>query len=1452
MNRLWEEIIDNIDEKYIDETVDIHAKNAPKEVTLTEIKVEAPPPEKKVIRIFKTVAKIAAVFTVIIGAGSLLKLNNISISDLWANRPSEITESTDTTTPDIINVPDEITENTDITTPDIIDIPDEVYNLNKLSKDYFDNYNLTENPPVIHLDNNERCYFSLGDGTLLIYNTSLRGLESSNDILGTIKEKYGLSYKENTMELMWFKTSNSSTTPDRIVASFENEAGECDIYGISFKDFSFPTIEKLNDLYAYKGIYFEYEAENLGYNTRLDKNDYPYCVGKAWTRETGYPSYLEARTGSVYSLRLVKLAGGKASGFYIFGANAEITREDLAVQEPSEDFIRNWTKDAYPPRIVSLYENICFFRLGGVLFMYDLENKEMLRQMDIDYSLNTPEIQYYDFTTEFSEYTDENGGYIMIAEVDAPDLHDYYLINTEDMILEYIPDMSVYDGYEKNRGLSEIDGTVDGIMAEYIPSGDEITEGYAFLTLDPSNEMDITKLAIYSGNKLASFTNVCYPFENMAPVIQREDPGIIKAPPDDFLTDWNINENPPSVISRTSHSCYFRLGNMVYVYNIANHEKQHEWDIISTLNDSYNNEYNYISSVSEYRLPSGNEYHMIVRVITDNGSKAEYYRINTTDYGFDGYLEFVPDMKIYDSWIENAGQVNADPNKYPDCIDGTVAEYHPDQSSTKDSYAYLSIDNATKDSIQGFCINSGKIGGENHKFYPFENVEVVNKLPEGVYKTVIPEREFYENWNVTEAAPEIITRQGLSCYFRLGNMIFCYDMNYGQVDHAIDAMATLEQAGDIYSDEITVDEYSNETDREIIIGVKRKDNGAFDYYRIIGGEYPGEYFLEYIPDMNVYDGYEKNKGLIENKNALNGFIAQNIRDSEQYAYLTLYGDEIYNLCINTEKMPDTGKFYPFCDFKPIEPTDDEAYEAVTTVNHSINGLGNMSGIMYHDYVKNPPKVVFASGTSCQFVMGGVLFTSEYSGVDLLSSKGYDIVGTLREHYDLEYEDNFDVFYYNSEDWKVWGSKSITLVQLYRKSSGIADTYRIQNGNLSYFDDFASLENYYRYDIVENKRFDDSLGDTAVLNRQSDSYVYLRDSGLDYVNGIKRIEIVWRSGDDIRHKGLLFASYKTEEEPVAEEEDDANPSSLPSDNGPAFILDGVEYHYNIDEFLFSADFEGNIFGKKLDNSDYFLLKDGTLSETIDNINQLEEVFPEEISHNHKDARFFRYGSENGVIVVTPRNNIKIPVKVNGVTEWVDGYQYNGSHHFESNPISDYFSDDYKSILINDRDNLFNIDFLNVQQENRFNHAFVMLSGLYLNQNLPKENKLSNGYYLTEMRFYDCRDYFQTMFGYLTDNPTEDIYRLYNFLNINHCIAWKPYTVNPKYTSYTDIRFELTESTNTSVEFKAVVSFGEKTEEFTYKLYCSNNCWYIESFERWDGTVLTTYTDENGNTRLKVST
>ncbi len=1053
MNRLWEEIIDKIDERYIDEAVDIHTKNAPKEVTLTEIKVEAPPPEKKGIRIFKTIAKIAAVFAVIIGAGTVLKLNNISVSDLWANRPSEITTSTDDAQTEFTIVPVETSDNiqTEIATT-----------------------------PVVTTDSTE----------------------------------------------------------------------------------------------------------------------------------------------------------------------AEITRENLVIEEPSEDFIRNWTKDAYPPRIVSLYENICFFRLGGVLFMYDLENKEMLRQMDIGYSLNTPEIQYYDFTTEFSEYTDENGGYIMIAEVDAPDLHDYYLINTEDMILEYIPDMSVYDGYEKNRGLSEIDGTVDGIMAEHIPSGDEITEGYAFLTLDPSNEMDITKLAIYFGNKLTSFTNVCY---------------------------------------------------------------------------------------------------------------------------------------------------------------------------------------------------------------PFENAEVVNKPPDGVYKTVIPEREFYENRSVTEAAPEIISRQGLSCYFRLENMLFCYDMNYEQVDHAIDIMATLEQGGDIYSDEITVDEYSNETDRELIIGVKRKDNGASDYYCIKGGEYHGEYFLQYIPDMNVYDGYEKNKGLIESKNALNGFIAQDIRNSSRYAYLTLEGDGIYNLCINTEKTPalDTGKFYPFYEFKPIEPIDDKAYEAVTTVNHSINGLGNMSGIMYHDYVKNPPKVVFASSTSCQFVMGGVLFTSEYSGVNLLSSKGYDIVGTLREHYNLEYEDNFDVFYYNSEDWKVWGSKSITLVQLYRKGSGIADTYRMQNGSLSYFDDFASLENYYRYDIVENKRFDDSLGDTAILNRQSDSYVYLRDSGLDYVNGIKRIEIVWRSGDDIRHKGLLFASYKTEEEPVAEEEDDANPSGLPSDNGPAFILDGIEYHYNIDEFLFSADFEGNIFGKKLDNSDYFLLKDGTLSETIDNINQLEEVFPEKMSRNYKAARFFRYGSENGVIVVTPRNNIKIPVKVNGVTEWVDGYQYNGSHHFGSNPISDYFDDDYEGILTG-RDNLFNIDFLNVQQENRFNHAFGMLSGLYLNQNLPKEKKLSNGYYLTEMRFYDCENYFQTMFGYLTDNPTDDIYKLCNFLNINHCIAWKPYTVNPKYTSYTDIRFELIESTNTSVEFKAVVSFGEKTEEFTYKLYCSNNCWYIESFERWDGTVLTTYTDENGDTRLKVST
>lgn len=108
----WEEALEKIDEKYIDETIEDVISHSEEAQIISEKKLN------RGIGIAKAGIGIAASVAVIIGAGAVMKANDITIQELWEGRPSETTTGT---MPYITDVPSvtSVTDNT--TTPPVSD-----------------------------------------------------------------------------------------------------------------------------------------------------------------------------------------------------------------------------------------------------------------------------------------------------------------------------------------------------------------------------------------------------------------------------------------------------------------------------------------------------------------------------------------------------------------------------------------------------------------------------------------------------------------------------------------------------------------------------------------------------------------------------------------------------------------------------------------------------------------------------------------------------------------------------------------------------------------------------------------------------------------------------------------------------------------------------------------------------------------------------------------------------------------------------------------------------------------------------------------------------------------------------------------------------------------------------------------------------------------------------------
>ncbi len=231
MNEYWEKITEGFDEKYIDEAVDLHIKKTGQETVLVPLSAEVPPPRKKSSIFIGTILKISAVLAVVVGIGAVLKINGISVSELWASRPSQtmssastlITEASEdyiynTSVSEKTTVPvvtaSEITDDIPVTVitteiPEATDsevttieadaelpvsgtteiVKDEKIMLKAPDSGYLAEYDLEENPPHILFARDTYFLFLMEGGKVCNYDANYDQLSGLYDIYGALSEK---------------------------------------------------------------------------------------------------------------------------------------------------------------------------------------------------------------------------------------------------------------------------------------------------------------------------------------------------------------------------------------------------------------------------------------------------------------------------------------------------------------------------------------------------------------------------------------------------------------------------------------------------------------------------------------------------------------------------------------------------------------------------------------------------------------------------------------------------------------------------------------------------------------------------------------------------------------------------------------------------------------------------------------------------------------------------------------------------------------------------------------------------------------------------------------------------------------------------------------------------------------------------------------------------------------
>ncbi len=500
----------------------------------------------------------------------------------------------------------------------------------------------------------------------------------------------------------------------------------------------------------------------------------------------------------------------------------------------------------------------------------------------------------------------------------------------------------------------------------------------------------------------------------------------------------------------------------------------------------------------------------------------------------------------------------------------------------------------------------------------------------------------------------------------------------------------------------------------------------------------------------------------------------------------------------------------------------------------------------YDMENNPPQLLFARDTFCIFSLaGGKLYIYDTNMAQ--PEADFDITGTL-ESYGFSYDENS-----MTVDIYVGGNGFVLpVISLRRTDVNAVDRYYINNAR-----DMVSHLRPLTDDVLEGKTLYDGLTSVNeeyfpncignVIARYDDiGYTYLKVGDDEKRHGIYRTEVIWCD-----HQGFIYSDYpfddpnyeyeaeteaviSVEDEDVVipvEDEDDMNPGTKVE---PLFNYNGKDYSiaYNYDIF-FKMDDDWNIIGGKIDDSDYYLTKDGELVEYLTNINQLKEIHPTLYEELPFEAKFYEYGA---CIIEAP----KFREVVLSVDVAEDGTLVrNMAWYCDFHALTCTYGDTRERYDIDTETGWmesFNIDFLTDYQNKSFANAFSLMSGFNLNQDLPAdESRMVNGYYLTDIPYNDYFFYFRNNFA--NETVAKEMANVFNIININGHIAWKPYEINDAYTEWEKLDFELIEKTESLIRFKAIVTYIIDGEEVIKEFECEiaaldSHRWEVSRFELWE--------------------
>ncbi len=565
-----------------------------------------------------------------------------------------------------------------------------------------------------------------------------------------------------------------------------------------------------------------------------------------------------------------------------------------------------------------------------------------------------------------------------------------------------------------------------------------------------------------------------------------------------------------------------------------------------------------------------------------------------------------------------------------------------------------------------------------------------------------------------------------------------------------------------------------------------------------------------------------------------------------YAHGTMYnvkegesvekGDYITSIS-NTGYTMDTGLgFGLFHNGKALDPEvyigkmgidDDPVYPEISNewaVDINTADIFPVAELNHSDYEtynpeEIPPQLIFSDGEECWYTLGhGKLYL--YSIPSYGYSNGwahtrYDLVGTLNGLGFSYEEDKTEIKVRLTENnvpeaWikvkKTENGEEIS--HIYRMViNGTTENNRKTYLQREYVSSLWDSLDFFSLTPDDEGQYEGAIGG---IMRYEDGCTYLRSVETERRSGVYALQVV-----NIAQGGAVYNEYmflepappaEESDDVIASEEDDVNPG-MRIEN--AFRYNGVDYQWDMGMDFGLPDYirmddEGNIATDGFSTGVYFL-------SGITNINQLTEIFPEEIYDDYdKNKRFFDIGM-NKIAAVFLSNDT-----VNNVNADTSIKQYYVSLLSAVDDMCDSYNNEFTYGMSN-----VDIDFLDDNQDSAFAAAWGLLSVYGNCYNLPGTHRIVDGYYVTNIAY----TYFDQEYRfYLTSGEKNRLLDCFNTCNINGLLAWKPVEYKP-FPSIKDFTFELIEKDKNNVHFKGIYN----GQSYEFKLYSPDGIrWHVNYF------------------------